>query len=1734
MSSAAQEHSGWWFTDWFSWITPCLVESSEDINYSKKLSFRDRLTSSSSSSMLTLWLGEGQTLGVRLHDSLPYNGYSVCVESIEPESTAEQWGVHEGAYVIAVNDKSTRTLSISQVQNLFQRTKKPYSVRFMQPIMIKEPLDRNPYAFTEFPRPQGTRLPGLRPYVETSGSDTPGTTDKEDEEATNEPPYSNLHLPRRHYWMSDSSAKSCYECERPFTLLRRRHHCRSCGQIFCANCCSRLPQSFNPKEATLDRQTIASLRKQLVCHTCLQQLKDGLEVSVAKSPERRPSASQSSDVIPHSSASGACAAPKSLVIMPIHLVQEADTEAKSLSKVNNRRLRTMGPAFSFDNADPTNRLEATEIAKDDDDEEKYQVGEHDNSSLFSIFPRVQIVTSVQHPRHPPRWDTIIGACSESGHLIDADRKSNVDSNSSGQLRRSASDPALYCSKLHVTKRLAASLKRCNSRSSLSTVISEHIISLNEPLQGYSIDEEKHVSRALPNAIQTGNLKCVNPKLEIGLEDESQSVQNIPELLAEEERLGKIMRGHATDRLNDLVKNEMQDSVVLASIPHVVQKEWQDIIVSFSKRAAANITCDTAAGDAMDILNYVKVARFPGGLISQCKYVDGVLYRKSLSRKSMRRVIEIPRILLIATSLQYQRQPDHILSLENVAGQELEYMHIIVGKIMSLNPDVLIVGGHIHRIAEELLHKRGVVVVKNARREVLHEISRSTGAVLLASSDHVDKMAPDRVLGTCRRLRVVLHREGPRTKQRQFLCFEGANPSKYATFCLRGGTKSILDEVWRIFTVIIRAAYNMRLQRSCLTQLFLVPPDSLRSSDTQSNWFSPYSTSLYLALKSNSLSFRAASRERQQMCRYCKTVAADSAFGNATSSVERHRKSDAMLRATIHEPPKSEPIDKCTCRVRRGGVELREKILVSTCWSKLNRKSASKAEMMCIEFYQVGDCTLGQFLDCHCFDLQNKEFQAAFASRKLTFTHDIGRIVVRVIAVQDGAPHGGSGLAAVVQRPVSRILSQNQSIYMWTGGKSEKGSNHFSEMNRDTRNYSFGKFLEDMFYANGLSPSAIASPQLKDCSTSSIVRFFSKNGLVVCFSYERIEPVLHIAVQPMLWPQRADFRQHEADVRELEAMAIEVYESTHSKLQKSMGDIVTTSHTKKKLDLMKNEVQHWLDRFRYNLRSDPPTEIFVKNDLIRQMYLTATGWSTRISESMQATVKYNPHESSSPKGALPRSWFGGTEPPADEPMSPPIAAAAGALEKNPAMSGNVGMDQLAMFAKQVASGQYVPSPVASPLTDAFLSPPPTNAMESEVGSTTVNSLYSGEDQRTPMEELNDIAEGVGSGSARTLGYFAIPSRLLQWHPNLPIGVDNTVVLVNRNQPTSVVAYSLCSWEYTNALNDHFTAEGIPLSHRLNAVEVQSDINSDAAMLRALRSYHRSDVQHSFVDETHFQPITKFRCRSYFAMQFQAIRRLYYGTDRKYVESLCHCEQWLAAGGKSGAGFMKTQDQRFIAKVIPTIELQMFLDIAEEYFKYMAKTFENQLTSMLSKILGVYEVMITGERYATDRSMCLIIMENLVYGREIDILFDLKGKMEGRFKQDDSSGVLWDRNFVEMAGGMPVPVQESAMSLLLSASINDTKFLSSIEITDYSMLVGYDHRKQEVVACIIDYIHKYDFLKMMEHAGKRLIQEQGEITVLNPRQYRKRFRTAILKYFTTIPCRYTNVTAINEFENGGSIN
>ncbi|NXC21233.1 ZFY16 protein, partial [Corythaeola cristata] len=41
------------------------------------------------------------------------------------------------------------------------------------------------------------------------------------------------------FWVPDSEAPNCMNCQVKFTFTKRRHHCRACGKVFCGGCCKR-------------------------------------------------------------------------------------------------------------------------------------------------------------------------------------------------------------------------------------------------------------------------------------------------------------------------------------------------------------------------------------------------------------------------------------------------------------------------------------------------------------------------------------------------------------------------------------------------------------------------------------------------------------------------------------------------------------------------------------------------------------------------------------------------------------------------------------------------------------------------------------------------------------------------------------------------------------------------------------------------------------------------------------------------------------------------------------------------------------------------------------------------------------------------------------------------------------------------------------------------------------------------------------------------------------------------------------------------------------------------------------------------------------------------------------------------------------------------------------------------------------------------------------------------------
>jgi len=339
---------------------------------------------------------------------------------------------------------------------------------------------------------------------------------------------------------------------------------------------------------------------------------------------------------------------------------------------------------------------------------------------------------------------------------------------------------------------------------------------------------------------------------------------------------------------------------------------------------------------------------------------------------------------------------------------------------------------------------------------------------------------------------------------------------------------------------------------------------------------------------------------------------------------------------------------------------------------------------------------------------------------------------------------------------------------------------------------------------------------------------------------------------------------------------------------------------------------------------------------------------------------------------------------------------------------------------------------------------------------------------------------------------------------------------------------------------------PISH------TPRDVHFDNHVLeQQMLSQQTSHIKHRFADvDEKGNTLCKFMCQTYWATQFQAVRQAFLGKpdDEGYILSLSVARPWNAQGGKSGAVFLKSADGRFVVKQITRTELQMFLDYAPAYFEYMSKAFFHEMETVLCKVVGVYTIgyqnRVSGKRYMEQ----VVVMQNLWHETKITRIFDLKGSARSRYVRvdepkdadgndaDSSKGegsedksaskssprVLLDDNFMEFTEGRPLPLHDRAKEYFNKAVLNDTLFLSIINVVDYSILVGMDEVNNELVVGIIDYMRQYDIIKRMERMGKSvgMIAGQAEPTIIQPPAYRNRFQQAMYRYFMMVPDKWTS--------------
>ena len=256
---------------------------------------------------------------------------------------------------------------------------------------------------------------------------------------------------------------------------------------------------------------------------------------------------------------------------------------------------------------------------------------------------------------------------------------------------------------------------------------------------------------------------------------------------------------------------------------------------------------------------------------------------------------------------------------------------------------------------------------------------------------------------------------------------------------------------------------------------------------------------------------------------------------------------------------------------------------------------------------------------------------------------------------------------------------------------------------------------------------------------------------------------------------------------------------------------------------------------------------------------------------------------------------------------------------------------------------------------------------------------------------------------------------QGRPKLEPGVGGVVVPVFDGQPSTIIAHSLASVDYESqfrrhtrsylkesgsnrrsnttdsVIEDFLAGPGGLEPQKLKKYDSRSSrrgrseyrkhaagqsssasksTNDKADVEKRMLVRNKTHIKHAFRDyDEKGTQIAKFVCTTFWSTQFQAVRQAFlketstlnagftYGKniiEKNFVRSLSASLSFAAVGGKSGASFSKTADDRFIVKSISRTELQMFLDCAPAYFEYLSKAFFHGLpvSNSLSSLALTY--------------------------------------------------------------------------------------------------------------------------------------------------------------------------------------
>lgn len=645
----------------------------------------------------------------------------------------------------------------------------------------------------------------------------------------------------KEYWMKDENARDCFYCGDSFSTFRRKHHCRTCGQIFDAKCTSLLSGEHFGQAGMLR-----------VCKPCEGIIKgddDSSEISddgslSIRGPRPRHGSTGASDIlaslVPGSGQTHMKGSPRSpnhpdltVPTMSIPATRKAGGDAGSKPLV-----------LEIEAERTLVRPSSSRSLKSSFANKSFSSGHRRFNSRHQYQRSFKPVNEDNAPFHQntvsDKTDSARLPAFHDDNIIDPDLAPYLsDEGSSGdeQVGIMAALNGDGLSRSHDNERhgfsgLLASSRKARSRAGDKSISGVTFASRDTDTHSLTSSKAANTSRSKRRNLSVAGNPHLRPSprghrgsaaiQNFGLNiHESTSSSNLPQVassansaVASRMIRSSSMRGAAAPAIElnsaslrhvrKLLHQLLQDS----NVPNVAS--WEKALVPILLRATDDVNPDVQNGDDIDIRHYVKLKKIPGGRPGDTAYVSGLVFTKNLALKCMPRSMSHPNILILTFALEYARHQQHFMSLEPVIRQEREFLQNLVSRIAALRPQLLLVERNVSGLALDFLEQANIATAYNVKASVLEAVSRCCQTRIISS---IDKLAiKPAQAGKCASFYLKTYVNEGRKKTYMFL--SGCAKELGCTIVLRGDNDATLAKMKRITEFMIYVVYNLKLE-TCL-------------------------------------------------------------------------------------------------------------------------------------------------------------------------------------------------------------------------------------------------------------------------------------------------------------------------------------------------------------------------------------------------------------------------------------------------------------------------------------------------------------------------------------------------------------------------------------------------------------------------------------------------------------------------------------------------------------------------------------------------------------------------------------------------------------------------------------------------------------------------------------------------------------------------------------------------------